>query len=179
MQPLAKEAADRLASEVRAAFLRGAARLDFKQADAEQMLSLGLKAQLSASWMPTTEARRRNEELMRRLGGNIGRWTTVYRGWAERGTRDDGTAYTWAKWEAYGREDLAPDVEKTTGLALSQELWTRFRREVVEQSATDLADVALPSRWPVGVQVLAGAAVLGVAAFVLRPYVVPFLPRSA
>lgn len=184
-----RAAADSLTSDVRREYINGAQKLGFSMADAEALLEYGLQASLSWAWLPKTDQAKREEKLMRQLGADVTRWATVMRGWADRGRRDDGTAFDWARWLEYGRY-LAGNLKSSTGLLMGEAVFERFNQEVVAKTVTDTATVAAKAAevatdvvafwdWSLGTKLLVGGVLVVAAAAILRPYVTPLLPRSA
>ncbi|KFA86702.1 hypothetical protein [Archangium violaceum] len=179
MTPAAqKAAADALVSEIRGKYREGALAVGFSPDNVAQFLLLGP----AAFFVPQTDAQRRLEAALKSLGERITRWEKVYRSWAERGQRDDGSSYTWDRWTRYAREDLARETKDLLGTVVSESLFFRFTEEVVVKTAADtvevVATVANPLAWPTWAKVTAGAAGVVVVLFVVRPYVAPLL-RSA
>ena len=169
-----KAAADALAEEMQAKFREGALAVGFSLDNIARFLLLPGVGPI----LPKTDAQRRLEASLSSLGARISRWERVYRSWAERGTNDDGKPYTWEKWTAYAREDLAREVRELLGTAVSESLFLRFTSEVVVQSVQDTARVVNPLAWPTWAKVAAGATAAVVVLAVLRPYLTPVL-RSA
>jgi hypothetical protein len=175
---LSEADADALASEIRRAYREGALVVGFSPANIAQFLLLGPAALV----VPQTDAQRRLESALKSLGERITRWERVYRSWAKKGKRDDGSAYDWDKWQAYAREDLARETKDLLGTVVADAVFIRFATEVAAKTATDtvevVATVANPLAWPTWAKVTAVVAGGLVALVVVRPYVSPLL-RSA
>jgi len=169
-----KAAADALVSDIRGKYREGALAVGFSPDNVAQFLLLGP----AAFFVPQTDAQRRLEAALKSLGERITRWQTVYRSWAERGQRDDGSAYNWERWTRYAREDLAREIKDVLKTSVSESLFLRFADEVVVESAKDAAAVVNPFAWPTWAKVAAGVAAGVVVLVVVRPYVSPLL-RSA
>jgi hypothetical protein len=114
---------------------------------------------------------------MEELRPRITRWASVYRRWAGAGRRDDGSAYSWARWEDYGHE-LESAIRIHSGVILAGIAWPV---DAAVQSARDAGTVLLTNLgarvkdlianpWPWWAKAGLGAgAVIGVLA-VLSPY---------
>jgi hypothetical protein len=172
-----RAAADALVSEIRDAFRKGSLAVGFSPDNIAAMLAFG-PAAVFFDWAKT-DAQRRLENALKALGGRITRWETVYRSWAERGQRDDGSPYSWPRWSAYAREDLAREIKDLLATSVNESLFLRFVTEVVIKTGEDVMKPFTPQRWPtwVKVAVVGGAGVVVLA--ILYPYAAPLLPRRS
>lgn len=171
-----RAAADALAAEIRSAYRRGAVAVGFSPDNVVAMLGFGVAASL-LGWAPKTDAQRRLEANLKDLGGRIRRWEVVFRSWAERGQRDDGSSYSWERWTQYAREDLARQLRELLNETVSESLFLRFGREVVLKTAEDANKALNPFAWPAWAKAAAVAGAVVVTLAVVYPYAAPVLRR--
>jgi hypothetical protein len=106
---------------------------------------------------------------LRALGPRIERWRTVYRRWAGDGHRDDGSAYSWARWSDFGRE-LMSAIRLQSGVLLSNIAWPT---DAIDRALDQFRNLPLPNLadpWPWWVKAGIGAAVVVGVLAVLSPY---------
>lgn len=166
---LAEISARALIAKVRAAYAAGGVVLKIVPVDWQDFVRksnplIGLVSD-DALVSPSKAAIAKN---YRDLAQQIDRWADVYFAWAKAGRRDDGTAYSWARWGQYGRELLDTilyysKMPVTDGFAANA---LQAAREFVGS----VGQVFTPSVWPAWVKVAAFVAGAGVVAYAFRTF---------
>jgi hypothetical protein len=169
---LTKEAADKLASQVRAAFMQGADAVGVDCAIKE-----GGRIEVGNAGWRTSAALAGN---LRVLAGRVNTWQVVRRAWAERGSNDDGDKYTWTNW-ADDAKWYRDELRLLTKVSLNDTPFEAFKlstQATVSEVGRVAATVAQPLKWPTSWKV--GAAVVGlvVVLAVATPVLAPLVRRA-
>jgi hypothetical protein len=157
------QAADKAVMGLRAAFLTGAAKI-------------GISTGGFWSWVfGVTNEQDQIVHSYQALGKQIERWATTLKGWAVKGQRDDGTAYSWQNWTELGAV-YRDAIKAQTGYA-----WDTTPLVLVANTAKGSAgtvanafdklkdlDPTKPLDWPWWLQLGAGAVVLVGGAYVVN-----------
>jgi hypothetical protein len=110
--PSATALADKLVSEVEAAYRVGGSKIKLNP-DRIALFLTGPVGAVASIWLKS-QGQITTEASYAKHGDAIKKWRTTYRKWAEAGRRDDGTAYDWPRWVAFGKE-LLSGIKDYTG----------------------------------------------------------------
>jgi hypothetical protein len=131
--------AQRIVDELERQYRAGLVRIGFATGESAYVLTVG-------ALPPTPWARVETLAVIANMHGlqpQIRRWADVYRRWASLGRRDDGSPYSWDRWDSHGRE-LAQAIQFHSGEAFA----TTALSNVLDTAAATIKQVASPSLWP-------------------------------
>ncbi|MFA6118120.1 MAG: hypothetical protein WC729_29305 [Sphingomonas sp.] len=151
-------------AELKLAYLKGALEIGANPDNVARLVVLGPAIALLTDFAKN-DSQVQLSASYKQLGVYIDTWATTMRGWAEKGVRDDGSAYSWAKWA-----DLAKgyfeSIRIYTGLAWDV---STFNNVVTTLKKFEVPGVNVPfpswAKWLLG-----GMAALAVGPYVLGMY---------